>query len=321
MVLNNLIMSILKLYFILLLTYSSIWNPTVIAINTNRGPRKISNLFPSFSTIEKNGKFYGTIVPLILTGTAIVIEGYARIPQRFIFTSSPSPLKNLPEDKDILIIFPGAGGPDQNIKDLYEKIQQEDKLNKIDRFVSVYDWSAWVGNLFRAAYDSEEVGRNLAIQVSTYIKPSKRIRNIHAIGISVGAFAANSFLKTINERVKTPTYKRLTLLDPFTSKGIFGPVYGPKNFGDPKYVDFAEQYYNSDDPVPSTNTPLPNFVAYDVTKASSKSSFIPLPGDSTHSYPVVYLMENWKTITERGNLIRKLHELELSRGLVITIES
>lgn len=44
-------------------------------------------------------------------------------------------------------------------------------------------------------------------------------------------------------------------------------------------ADFFEQYLNSDDPVPSTNDPLPNSVTYDVTYAEERKKFVPLPGN------------------------------------------
>jgi len=130
-----------------------------------------------------------------------------------------------------------TGGPDENIKNLYNKIVYSDGVSGINRFVCCYDWSAWVGNLFRAAYDSEHVGKVIGSQVAESINNNPYLgsstRNIHVIGISVGAFAANSFLSTLTSEVLVTKniYRRLTLLDPFTSKGIFGPAYGPRQFG------------------------------------------------------------------------------------------
>lgn len=127
------------------------------------------------------------------------------------------------------------GGPDENIKNLYNRIVYCDQVSGVKRFVCCYDWSAWVGNLFRAAYDSEHVGKVVGNQVAEVINNSaeRSTRNVHVIGISVGAFAANAFLSTITAKVsKTKkVYRRLTLLDPFTSKGIFGAAYGPRQFG------------------------------------------------------------------------------------------
>lgn len=276
------------------------------------------------------GVFLGAAVPLLLAGTAIGLEGYARLPQKFVFSSSPAPLSiPMPRGvlKDILIIFPGARGPDENALKLYNKIIAADKAKGVERLVFCYDWSKWVGNLVRAAYDSEAVGAALGKQVAALIDQStnNQVINLHCIGISVGAFAAYNFLRTLtktmtNKEVKL--YRRLTLLDPFTSKGIFGPAYGPRQFGKEKYVDYFEHYLNTDDPVPTTSDPLPFGITYDVTNTASKQSFQALPGDSTHSWPVVYLIDHWKTeVGKNGKLARPEHGINRPpRGSIIQVK-
>ena len=134
----------------------------------------------------------------------------------------------------------------------------------------------------------------------------KGLRNLNLIGISVGAFAADSCSKyyhaTFNgaddaDNLK-PANVHLTLLDPFTSKGIFGYGWGMRNFGksleSSKFpsllkselaADVFDVYLNSDDPVPSTNDPIDNAYNFDVTKSASKASFLPPEGQSMHSWP------------------------------------
>ena len=82
---------------------------------------------------------------------------------------------------------------------------------------------------------------------------------------------------------------RLTLLDPFTSRGVWGSTYGQDNFG--LDVDFAEQFLNTDDPVPITNDPLPLCSCVDVTGAVERDYaltvglwFISLDLDTTRRY-------------------------------------
>lgn len=75
--------------------------------------------------------------------------GYANIPQKFVHGSNPIPLDGLDMDKDIVLIFPGAGGPDQNTEGLKNAIKESDKANGIDRLVYVYDWTNWRGNFIR----------------------------------------------------------------------------------------------------------------------------------------------------------------------------
>ena len=98
---------------------------------------------------------------------------------------------------------------------------------------------------------------------------------------------------------------RLTLLDPFTQRGIFDFGYGNRSFG--KSADYTEQYLNTDDPVPSTNSPLKNCVCYDITKLRPESIF-------GHDWPVAYYGRS-------GNVgIRNLND-QLEPGSVITLEN
>jgi len=130
-----------------------------------------------------------------------------------------------------------------------------------------------------------------------------RLRSVHSIGISVGAFASQAFAATIcelrdNDRSidttsgdaqnqNDPHYVRLTLLDPFCSRGIWGWNYGATQFGTGG-IDYAEQYLNTDDPVPTTNYPLPLCACVDVTGALERESFV-LPEEETmHCWSLVY---------------------------------
>ena len=112
---------------------------------------------------------------------------------------------------------------------------------------------------------------------------------------------------------------RLTLLDPFTSKGVFGYGWGAKNFGkgteihdleknlEVKFIlvlpnviklishmtliigsgaDITEDYINRDDPVPTTNEPLPLAYTFDVTNSIARNKFTPQGGDTMHSWPI-----------------------------------
>eukprot|EP01035_Chromulina_nebulosa_P020457 gene20457-26543_t len=284
----------------------------------------MKNSFPQPKFSSSTPKMLAISGPLAIAGIALAIEGYARIPQKYLFNSLPHPLPNLNYTKDILIIFPGAGGPDEYTDALYNTIIKSDKEKGIDRYVHCYDWSKWVGNLIRAAYDSESVGRTIGNQVSTLILSNNSISsnnkvNVHAIGISVGAFAAYAFTKALSFNCKDLVYTRSTLLDPFTSKGIFGPAYGPKQFGKEESVNYCEHYVNTDDPVPTTNEPLPYAVTYDVTDSESRKFFVPRTGDSMHSWPVMYLVRNWKTETDsKGRLTQPTHQNN-PRGRIIKI--
>ena len=256
----------------------------------------------------------------VILCTYAAVETYCRIPQGVLFGSLPGPLPDFTE-KDLVVIFPGAGGVDQNILDLEQAIKRADQSQRIKRRTIVYDWRRWRGNLLRASFDSESVGEGVATQL---ISDHPDLKSVHAIGVSVGAFAANSCIRALHKKKASSTtnpYLRLTLLDPFTLRGVFGLGYGKSFFG--KCANFCEQFLNSDDPVPSTNEPLPLARTYDVTTAKSRQSFTPLPGDNMHSWPLVYYAKNF--ITQKnpdGSLYQPVHDdsnPNLRRGTVVKV--
>jgi hypothetical protein len=259
-------------------------------------------------------------IPAAVAGSAIAIEAYSRLPQKLLFGSTPRPLEQF-DDKDIVIIFPGAGGPDENTSNLAQAVIESDKLCGVKRHVEVYDWSPWKGNLIRASYDGQSVGKIIGEQLAEGFGD---LKSVHVMGVSVGAFAADSCChhfqkKSQNKKsASVPTYVRATFLDPFTQRGLFGTKYGTKLFG--KAAAFCEHYLNTDDPVPSTNEPLSKAIVYDITASESRKLFIPLKGDSMHSWPVAYYGRQWETkLNEDGTLFHPLHTSDTLRGTVISV--
>jgi hypothetical protein len=276
-----------------------------------------------------------------VAGSGLAIELYARLPQKVLFGSRPRKLAEF-DEADIVLIFPGAGGPDKNTGDLAHAIHESDKALGINRYVHVYDWSTWRGNLVRASYDGQSVGKIIGTQLA---QRKNKLSSVHVVGVSVGAFAADSCArafqalsrrstphtqstgvpeqpentkKTNKAAVRAPTFVRLTLLDPFCSKGVFGQRYGELLFG--KHCDYCEHYLNTDDPVPFTNTPLPHACTFDVTDAAERRGFTPLPGDNMHSWPVAFYGRRWKTETNKdGSLLHPTHEGQFRRGAVIKV--
>lgn len=219
--------------------------------------------------------------------------------------------------KDIVLIFPGAGGPDQFTDALEKKIIQCDleagvtsdsfvhqvqpKEQRQKRFVRVLDWSKYRGSIISAAYDSEAVGEGIVEACFQYFKTIAKtadnndekknsnnelcFRSVHCIGISVGSFGANQCAQLMKE-MNLSSNVRLDLMDPFTQRGITCNFYGSQNFG--RNVDMACQFLNTDDPVPSTNDALPFCATIDVTQSIERENFIPPQGESMHTWPLVY---------------------------------
>ena len=153
------------------------------------------------------------------------------------------------------------------------------------------------------------------------------VTSVHVIGVSVGAFAADACARTCTAIRAKGTHRprvSLTLLDPFTARGVLGWGYGRRWFG--TTVDYASQFLNSDDPVPSTNAPLPHCFVYDVTPA--KASFrLPKPYFG-HAWPIDFWSRRFTLPAPgaRGPPWRRLsnmplHDMKRPRGGVHAISN
>lgn len=198
-----------------------------------------------------------------------------------------------PGSEHVIFIFPGAGGPDQFTEELEQKLVEESTKTKMTTTVKTLDWQEFRGSLLTASYDGEAFGESISSLLWEHDSNSDNLRMVHCIGISVGGFAANACITELYRRrlgcqqeEKEKPYLRLTLLDPFTSRGVFGAGYGDQYFG--SSVDYAEQYLNTDDPVPTTNEPLPLCACIDVTGAPERNAFELPPNESMHCWPLVY---------------------------------
>jgi hypothetical protein len=249
-------------------------------------------------------------VPLLgLCAIPVIVEIYSKLPARasnfLLPIKDPVPL--LPQSflesnsQEVAVLFPGFGGPDMNT----ERIINEMTKDGVTAYC--YDWEEYRGNLFRAASSGTEIGAQLGAALGAQLTSSESsVERVHFIGISVGSFAANSclesFVSSVNRKQKTnmnsskkDTRKcstRATFLDPFTSKGVFGIGFGVRTFG--RMADYAEQYLNTDDPVPSTNEPCAECHCFDITECRDRVDFVPLPDDNMHSWPAAYYGINYR---------------------------
>lgn len=190
-------------------------------------------------------------------------------------------------------IFPGAGGVDPLVEELSRKLDGS----------KIIDWLEHRGSILTAAFDAEAVGE--AVATLLLRRQNSDQVPFHFIGISVGAFGANAAATHVYRRLGGSNNVRLTLLDPFCGRGVFGPSYGKQNFG--KYATTAIQILNTDDPVPTTNDPLPYCYCIDVTAATERRTFVPLPGDSMHSWPVAYFARHFQEPSgtlQQGSIVK-----------------
>jgi len=246
-----------------------------------------------------------------------------------LILSNAAEMKLSTKPKIPTFIFPGAGGVDGLVLELQASIPNSE----------IIDWKEYRGTLLTAGYDSEAVGEAIAElalkQIDRYsnINGNGKITNsggyenkelkssttssfsgIRFIGISVGGFAANAAATVIHRQIAKTSRREdaesnddnqtldvhLVLLDPFCGRGFLGPNYGRDNFG--KYATSAIQILNTDDPVPTTNDPLPYCYCLDVTEAPEKQDFVLLPGDSMHSWPLAYFARHYYKDYQDPNL-------------------
>lgn len=237
-------------------------------------------------------------IPLIsLSGLFMAQEMYLKLPLELLYRKKPELIDKIDVNKfpdGITVIFPGFGGNDQNIAALKNALKDSDYIKGIRRQIIVYDWCKFRGNILRAAINSETIGDIIGNQIAHEVQNAICDKyKIQFIGVSVGAFAA---AKASEKFVKYDNYLRLTLLDPFTLKGLFGFNYGVNEFGKllTSETSFFEQFMNTDDPVPSTNSAIKSSLCYDCTKSKEKNFYVPLSQDVPgHAFPVVYYTNNY----------------------------
>lgn len=141
---------------------------------------------PQFSrTDRRNIKLIFLLAVLAIESTS---EIYVRLPQELIYGRRPEPIPIVVDSEDadsVVLIFPGAGGPDYNTDKLQRSITDDDRIKGIHRVVSVYDWSAWTGNFIRAAFDSQIVGRTVCSSLAKDGLSAANhhpLKSLHAIG-------------------------------------------------------------------------------------------------------------------------------------------
>ena len=189
--------------------------------------------------------------------------------------------------EEVTLVFHGAGGQDEYTDELMANLRA--KCSKTQH-AAMIDWSALSSNILQASFNGQRVGRETARRLlercngGTAIANTDaacRLKAVHLIGISVGAFAANEACAVIkSSRLGNGITCQLTLLDPFQQRGVIGTGYGNANFG--KTADYAIHFLNTDDPVPSTNAPLTKHCSVvDITNLRPEKLF-------GHDWPVVY---------------------------------
>jgi len=262
--------------------------------------------------------FVGAVVSIPL-----VLEGYAHsgsLQTDISFETENGSITS--NTKDVTFIFHGAGGQDANTDELFQVLRKGSSTS--NSFINMVDWSQDSADILQASVKGTKIGEALGKQLARILQTQDtgNVRNVHIIGISVGAFPANGFVQTLDSTIRPSLRKninlQLTLLDPFQQKAVLGFRYGKKNFG--KGCDYAQQYLNTDDPVPSTNDSLPYCATTDVTPLRPSEVF-------GHDWPLIYYSNELRgkmkddTAGDAGDLAmipiemrKKIGETELMKG-------
>ena len=243
----------------------------------------------------------------ILCGLALLgppaLEVYSRMGSKdadFREDLFPQPSHGTWDDLEhVTLVFHGSGGQDKLTDALMQTLKRSDNKTK---YSSMIEWRKYSSNFLQASFNGQRIGRCAAKQL---LERTRNVKSVHVIGISVGAFAADSVCNEVKATLKDSVDIQLTLLDPFTQRGIFDIGYGARKYGE--NADYFQQFLNTDDPVPSTNKPLQKSVCYDVTAIR--------PAEITfgHDWPVAYYAKKQHTgIVPQAD--------RLPRGTIVRLE-
>ena len=204
----------------------------------------------------------------VVGGPLLGCELYARFPSAGWRDLPPLGFDKVSNDvNELVIILPGAGGPDANT----ERVANALAASKAAA-VREYDWQPYVGDTLRAPRNAQCVGAHLGQELASICSMASPCSlTVHLVGVSVGAFAADAAVQVL-KRTAPGVHTRLTLLDPFTAVGLPGlanpsSAFGVAHFG--RTADVSVCVINTDDPVPSTNLPLRHCRNFDVTTAAA----------------------------------------------------
>jgi hypothetical protein len=250
------------------------------------------------------GRFFGRRSLLAVPALPLALEAYSRVPPLTPPDEPAPPLVSLRSapPSDLVVILPGAGGPDANTARIAAALQLSNRVYKCKEkgtlracegaggsLVVEYDWRKYKGDELRAPYDALRLGTRLGSELG---RLPEQPRSIHLVGVSVGAFLADAIAESyVATAGRGRANVHMTLCDAFTARGLAGlarptTAYGVARFG--RSADYCESILNTDDPVPSTASVLRHAVTFDVTAAASRRGFVPLPGDSLHSWPAAW---------------------------------
>jgi hypothetical protein len=146
------------------------------------------------------------------------------------------------------------------------------------------DWRPYSDNPLICSVVAKRIGEAIAERIVAETK----IKSIHAIGHSCGAFIIYGISQRI-ESLQSDIRVQTTFLDPVSIyAGVFWN-YGIENFG--RFAEFSDAYIDTEDGVPGSNKALSHSVTFDVTKIKHDRGLKIAP----HNWPPHYYIGAYKS--------------------------
>ncbi len=145
------------------------------------------------------------------------------------------------------------------------------------------DWQHYSDNVFLCSV----AGKKIGLEIGERLAKVASLKAIHAVGHSCGSFVVLGIcegLKSINSNILVQT----SYLDPVSVYSGFYWDYGIEYFG--SCADFTDNYIDTRDTVPGSNTPLPHGFTFDVTLLQTPEYSLVPP----HAWPTRYYLNAYK---------------------------
>lgn len=205
---------------------------------------------------------------------------------------------NIPLNSKAEFISISAHGVKDNSDSWSDELQKLIKQNNnelVQQNISL-NWSDFSDNVLICSVSAKKIGYEIGERL---IKETK-VKSIHAIGHSCGAFVALGLCEAIKEKsadIKIQT----TYLDPVSVYAGVRWDYGIDKFG--TCADFSDSYIDTRDGVPGSNNNLPYTATFDVTELGVKNKNI-----QPHNWPTQYYLLAYRN--KKVPLIKETSQLQ-----------
>jgi len=216
---------------------------------------------------------------------------------------------NIPLNEKSEFVSISAHGVKDNVNSWSDELQNviNHNNNELAQQNISFNWSEFSDKVLICSVSAKRIGYKIGQRL---IKETK-VKSIHVIGHSCGAFVALGLCEAIKEQ-STDIKIQTTYLDPVSVyAGVFWN-YGIDNFG--TCADFSDSYIDTRDGVPGSNVNLPHTATFDVTELGVKNKNI-----QPHNWPTQYYLEAYRN--KKVPLIKETSQHQLyDLDKLITIE-